>query len=87
MLMRYRQRQARQRAPSIYMDRARAALTLVAPFFAARKGEVLPQYVQQCGPWIDLNRTVFVVDSESDENRGASRSLYVGGNYSVAHRP
>ena len=72
------QRQACQHPAAVDVNRAGAALALIAAFFRPRQGEVFAQGVQQGHPRFERELVRFAVDIEPDGSRGG-----VGGKRAV----
>src|SRR5437868_4123151 len=65
-IVKQRQTQTRIDAAAIYMNRAGAALTVVASFFGSRQPDVLAEAIQQRSARIDPQRVRFVIDPQRD---------------------
>jgi hypothetical protein len=62
----HRQRQARQHAPTVDVDSARAARTLVAPLLRTGQRQPFPQHVQQAHPRPDRQLVRHAIDHDLD---------------------
>jgi hypothetical protein len=71
------ERKARIDAPPVHVDRARATLTVVAPFFCAWKVEILAQTIKQCCSRVELQMVTLSVYVERHCNHAGCCAVSV----------
>ena len=77
--MHHREREAAVHATSVHVDRAGAALAVVAAFLRAGQVEPFAQRVQQCGARVEIAQRVFLaVDAQRDGAAAGGFGLILG---------
>ena len=68
-LLHHGESHARQHAPAIYVNRARATLAVIAAFLRPSDARVFAQRVEQRHSWFESQRDRFSIDVERDRLR------------------